>query len=367
MRRHRHDRARPVVHQDVVGDPDRDALAVHRVHDVVAGEDAVLLLRLALLDRPRARAFRVGAHLVVQPLDERMLGRQDEEGRAEQRVRPRREDRDVHVQLLVAEEHLRALGAADPVALDRLCLLGPVDQLQILEQLVRVGRDPEEPLLHVLRDDGRAAALALAVDHVLVGDDGLVLRAPVDGRLLPIREPGLEELQEQPLGPAVVLRLVRRDLPVPVDHPAQPAHLAADVRDVPLDDLPRMSALADRRVLGGQPERVPAHRAQDVPARSPAVMRDDVAQRVVEDVAHVQRPRGIREHLEHVELPLGLGPRARGRGRRRHARPPRPPATSSRLSPAGTCPCLSPSTKKPLTERGPWEAPRGSRRVRFLR
>ena len=275
----------------------------------MAGEDAVLVLRLPLLDRARAGLLHICAHLVVrQLLDQRVLRREHEERGAEQRVRPRREDGNVDVQLLVAEQHLRPLGAPDPVALDRLRLLGPVDQSQVVEQLVGVRGDPEEPLHHVPRDDGRPAALAPAVDHVLVGDDRLVLRAPVDRRLLPVGQPGLEELQEQPLRPAVVLDLVRGRLAVPVDHPAQAPHLGSDVRDVPLDDLARMPALADRGVLGGQAERVEAHRAHHAPAGAPPVMRDHVAQRVVEDVPHVQRPGGVREHLEHVELPLRLGP-----------------------------------------------------------
>ena len=37
-----HDRAGAVAHQHVVGDPDRDRLAVHRVDGVGAGEDAGL-------------------------------------------------------------------------------------------------------------------------------------------------------------------------------------------------------------------------------------------------------------------------------------------------------------------------------------
>src|SRR3712207_8317294 len=41
------------------------------------------------------------------------------------------------------------------------------------------------------------------------------------------------------LRPAVVLRLVRRERAVPVDRPAEPLHLAADGRDVPLRGEPR--------------------------------------------------------------------------------------------------------------------------------
>ena len=44
VRGHGHDRAGAVVHQDVVGDPDRDARVVHGVDRVEAGEDAGLLL-----------------------------------------------------------------------------------------------------------------------------------------------------------------------------------------------------------------------------------------------------------------------------------------------------------------------------------
>ena len=53
-----HDRAGAVPHQDVVGDPDRDPLVVHRVDGLAAGEDAVLLLVLALHLGARAAACR---------------------------------------------------------------------------------------------------------------------------------------------------------------------------------------------------------------------------------------------------------------------------------------------------------------------
>src|SRR5205807_8942946 len=58
------------------------------------------------------------------------------EGRAIERVRARREDRDVVPRLLHAEEDFGAFGAADPVALNRLRLLRPVGA-GILEELDR--------------------------------------------------------------------------------------------------------------------------------------------------------------------------------------------------------------------------------------
>ncbi len=172
---------------------------------------------------------------------------------------------------------------------------------QVVEQLVGVRRDLEEPLRHVPRLDDGAAAPALPVDDVLVREHGLVVRAPVDRRLLAIDQAFLQELQEQPLRPAVVGRLVRRHLALPVDRPAHAPHLTRDRGDVALGDLERVAALADRRVLGGQPERVEAHRAQHLVAAAAPEMRDDVAHRVVEDVPHVQLPGRVREHLELVE------------------------------------------------------------------
>ena len=340
VRRDGHDRAGAVVHQDVVGDPDREPLAVDGVRRVVAGEDAGLLrLGGAVLGAARAGVARVRLRLLARVrLDERMLRRDDEERRAEQRVGARREDRQVEVEIVDAEEDLRALGAADPVALDRLRPLGPLaaGRQVVLEQLVGVRGRLEEPLRHVAQLDERAAALAVAVDDVLVRDHGLVVRAPVDRRLLPVRESLLEELEEQPLRPAVELRVGRRDLAVPVDRPAEPLHLRPDRRDVALGDLARMAALADRGVLRGQAERVPAHRPQHAPAAAAADVRLDVPHRVVEDVPHVDAVAGrVRQHLELV--PVAVVRRARRAPdwrRRRPARPPRRAATSPR-SPSG--------------------------------
>ena len=254
---HGHDRAGPVLHQHVVGDPHRDLLAGRRVRRGQAGVDAGLLLgrgpHLAALCQ---RMLRVLAYLLAvrraldHRVDQRMLGREHEEGRAEDRVGPRREDRGVLVQLRDPEQQLGALGAADPVPLNGDRPLGPVEQGVVLQQRVRVRRDPEEPLLHLPRLDDGPAALAAAVDHLLVRQHRLVVRTPVDRRLLAVGQPLLEETQEQPLRPAVVGRVVRGDHAIPVDRPTEPVHLALDVRDVALRDLARAPALADGRVLG---------------------------------------------------------------------------------------------------------------------
>ena len=115
VRGHGHDRARPVLHQHVVGDPDRDSLVVDRIQDVASREHSVLLLRLALDRGPRAGMPYVVQNLCLairalhQTSHQRMLRGQHEERRAEERVRTGREDLDLVADVVHPEEHVRAL------------------------------------------------------------------------------------------------------------------------------------------------------------------------------------------------------------------------------------------------------------------
>ena len=134
--------------------------------------------------------------------------------------------------VLAAEDGLGALGAADPVALHRHDVLGPrLEAVEVGEQAIGVVGDPEVPLLELLRHDLGAAALAAAVDHLLVGEDGLVLRAPLDRGVGPVGEAGLEQPQEDPLRPAVVLGRWAAKLAAPVD------------RDAPVENCSRKLAI----------------------------------------------------------------------------------------------------------------------------
>jgi hypothetical protein len=245
---------------------------------------------------------------VREPGDQRVLGRQYKEGRAEERVRPGGEDRQVDVELFDPEDHLGALRAPDPVPLHRQDALGPrFEQLHLLEQPVGVGSDTEEPLLEPTGLHEVSAPLAAPVDHLLVGEHGLVVRAPVDRRLLAVGEPRLEELEEEPLRPAVVLGLVRRQHALPVDRPAHSLHLPPDRGDVALRHFARVAPLRDGSVLGGKPESIETHRPHDHVPVPPPEMGDDLAQHVVAHMAHVQLAGGIGEHLEDVGLVPQIG------------------------------------------------------------
>ena len=92
-------------------------------------------------------------------------------------------------------------------------------------------------------------ALAVAVDHLLVRHHAHVLRTPIDRRLLPKRDPRLEELHEDPLRPLVVAGVGRRELVTPVEHAAEAPQLAAERRDVLGDELRRVRADRERVIL----------------------------------------------------------------------------------------------------------------------
>src|SRR5207248_2064087 len=102
---------------------------------------------------------------------------------------------------------LATLRAADPVRLHRLDRFGPIEALEA-QQLVGVLRDPQIPLVEVTLLDLHAAAPAVPVRALdLLPGQRAVVRAPVDRRLRPIRQAGLQELEEEPLVPAVVDRV----------------------------------------------------------------------------------------------------------------------------------------------------------------
>ena len=310
VRRHRHEGAGAVLHEHVVGDVDGQLAAVDRVGHGAAQEDAglrpgrVAALLAVLAHDPvdvRPRLLLVGS-AGGESQDVGVLGREDEERRAEQRVGPRREDRVVDAELLAAERDLGALRAPDPVALHPLDVRGPVDRVQVGDEAVRVVGDAEEPLLELADLHERAGALAAAVDHLLVGQHGLLDRVPVDRGLLAVREAVLEQLEEDPLRPAVVARLVRAELARPVDRDAPLAELLLEGGDRLLGRLAGMLAGADRVVLGGQAERVVAHRVQHPASRAPMEVRDGVAHGVDLQVPDVRLAAGVRQHLEHVGL-----------------------------------------------------------------
>ena len=163
-----------------------------------------------------------------------MLGRQLQRRRAVDGVHARGEDRDLVARrtgnAVQFEVDHRAFAAANPVALHGANFFRPALQLvQVAQQFVGVVGDAQEPLLQLalLHDRVFVPPAASARQHLLVGQHGGALRAPVHLALLAIGQAALVELQEEPLVPAVVLRQAGGDFLRPVVGEAQALHLRA--------------------------------------------------------------------------------------------------------------------------------------------
>ncbi len=308
------DGARAVVHQDEVGDVDgQRPVLVERMHGADAGVEALLLGRLQLGDGgAHVAAFLAECRelgiVLGRRLGERMVGSERDERRAEQRVGARRVDLDLGLafgrRLLVEREaDQQAFGAADPVRLHQAHLLRPlVERLQRLEQLVGIVGDLEEPLGQLALLDERAGAPAAAVDHLLVGEHGVVDRIPVDLRRFAVGEALLQHVEEELLLVPVVVRRAGGELARPVERQPHRLELPAHGVDVLVGPLRRVHLALHGGVLGRHAEGVPAHRVQHVEALGALVACEHVAHGVVARVADVDAPGRIGKHLEDVAL-----------------------------------------------------------------
>ena len=235
-----------------------------------------------------------------------------------------------------------------------LTLLRPVQQVEVVEQPVGIGGDAHHPLPQPFPEYREVAAIAAAVGgDLFVGQHRAQPRTPVHHRVRPIDqsiavdhvgplprrqlgpvptvvettgtgiefgdqlgdrarlvgrgvEPGVVDLQEDPLGPLVELDVGGREASPAVVAETQPAQLAPEVDDVGFGPGARVGAGLHRVLLGGQPEGVEPQRVQHVTAGHPEVAGVDVGGDVAQRVADVQSVAGrIGKHVLHEQLVLG--------------------------------------------------------------
>ena len=260
-------------------------------------------------------------------IDQRMFRREHHVGGAVKRVRSRGEYPDFFVVDLKID--FRAFASADPISLEQLDSLRPIEAFKFINQSLRVSGNAQHPLPHRPPDDWKSADFAFAINHFFVRQNGAKLRTPVHqhignvseanfirilaaislDRLGPVRfriEPRIINLEKDPLRPFEVTRIGGVDFTVPIIGETDPLQLRFEFRDVLAGGDGRMLAALDRVLLGRQPERVPAHRMEDIEPAHPFVTRDDVGGRIAFRMSDVQTGAArIRKHIEHVEFRLG--------------------------------------------------------------
>ncbi len=311
------DRARAIFHEHEIGDIDRQPPGgVERVQHFEAGVVALLLRSLDRGDRradlARLLDERMKRRVMVSRRGgQRMVRRDRHEFRAKQRVRTGRVDVELACLRLALQRAKRrriddepdrkALRAPDPVLLHQADFFRPpLEMVEACQQIVGIVGDLEEPLGELALLDRRARAPAAPVDHLLVGEHRLVDRVPIDLRLLARDQACGKEIEEKLLLVLVVARIAGRDLARPVERQPHRLQLRPHGGDIGVGPFRRTGVVLHGGVLRRQSERVPAHRMEDIEPAGAAITRHHIAHGVVAHMAHVDAPRRIGEHLEHV-------------------------------------------------------------------
>ncbi len=261
--------------------------------------------------------FDGGSQFGVQAdplLDDRVLGRELEAGDAKDGVHTSGKDGDFQAFQLVRgvlhlEGDLGALTAADPVTLHGAHLLGPAGQfVEAIEEFIAVLGDAQKPLHHLtLLDEGVFVPPAATADHLLVGQHGGASGAPIQLAGLAVGKAALIHFEEEPLVPAVVLGLAAGKFRAsPVVAEAETAHLNPHLVDVAQGPLARRHVVLKRRILGRQAKGVPTHGMEHVVAAHPHIAGQGIADGVIADMADMELPARIRQHLEAVKLRPGF-------------------------------------------------------------
>ena len=284
-----------------------------------------------------------------------MFRRHDHVGRTKKRVAARRKHRERFSRICNRETNLCAFTSTNPVDLHRARGLWPLHQRKISNQAIGVGRDAKHPLFQRFSHDRMTTAFTATIDDLFIGKHGAKLRAPVHGLHAQVRkthsiemrlslalttrapflrrairrndaiflrdtrfeltdrsrcvhariEPRLIRQQPNPLRPAVIVGINRRELARPVIHESEALQLPAKVVNRFLRRDFRMNACLNRVLLRGQTKRVPSHRMEHIEALQLLVATNDVSRGVAFRVTHMKaRARWVGKHVKAIELRL---------------------------------------------------------------
>ena len=290
------------------------------------------------------------------------LGRQDEEGDSKHGIGTSGEDGEAHITFCHLDLHLCTFASAYPVPLGLLDGFAPVDGVQSVQQPLAVCTHTQAPLAHLLLFHRVSASFRHAVDHLIVGQHGTQLWAPVDhglahecqtivhqyfalllgvpavpllggevhllsashvpvgrtfflevfyqhlyghGLLLLVAEEAAKHLLEGPLCPMVVVGCAGTYLTVPVEGEPYLVQLLAVVVDIGKGAYFGVLACLDGMLFGRQSVGIISHGVQYVVSLQALVACIDIACYVSEWMAYVQTSTaGIGEHVQYVELLL---------------------------------------------------------------
>ena len=263
-----HNRSSTIAHQHVVSNPNRYFLTIQRISDIAASEDARLILlgahaldlghTLCLFDILCHRSLLIGCRNLLDP---RMFWSHYKESSTINRVGPRRKHRNgfLFAINLGAETNFRTLAAPNPVLLHRHGLFGPFDVIEV-QQFLGILGDFQQPLINLFTNDDRSTTFARAIcQHLLVCQRRVTAGTPVRGCFCAIGQPMLIKLQEQPLGPLIIIGQATDNLAVPIPACTHCPQLFTHRVNIAQRPIASLNATLDSCILCWQTKGIKAH------------------------------------------------------------------------------------------------------------
>ncbi len=199
------------------------------------------------------------------------------------------------------EANLQAFRLADPVLLHDANFFRPlVKRVETGQQFLAEIGDLEEPLRQFALFDQRTRTPAATIHNLLIGKHGVVDRVPVNLGGLARHQTFFKQIDEQHLLALIIFNIAGRKLARPVERQTHRFQLTLHRGDVLIGPFFRMHVVLHRRVFRRHTKGVPSHWMKHVEALGALVASDHVTHRIVAHMAHVNAPRWIGEHLEHV-------------------------------------------------------------------
>src|SRR4029453_13263398 len=191
-----------------------------------------------------------------------------------------------------------------------------------------IPRNSHRPLTHWPAHHRESANFAFSVDDFLVCQNSAEFRAPVHRHVSDISEanfvriltaisrnrlglicsriePGIVNLEKNPLRPLVITSIGRVDLTLPVVGKTNSLELVLEASHIFARRDCRVLATFDRVLLRRETERVPAHRMQDIESTHALVTRDDIRGSITFGMADMQACAArVGKHVEDVKFRL---------------------------------------------------------------
>ncbi len=163
-----------------------------------------------------------------------------------------------------------------------------------------VVRNFKEPLRQFTLLNKCAGAPAASINHLLIGENGLINGIPIDLRGLAINQTVLQEVEKHSLLMLVIGRIAGRDFTVPIERKPHAFKLRAHGCYIGVSPCRRMGFVGHGCIFCWHAERVPTHRMQDIETACALIARYHVTHGVIAHMAHMNAARWIGKHFKDV-------------------------------------------------------------------